>query len=81
MNWCCDCVPVTVHLIGSGWLTAAPEGEQQSVTQTQTEKVYFCSDMEWDEDEEMILQHTAIPPKATTWLLLYILNVRLLTCT
>ncbi len=42
MNWCCVCVSVNVHLIGSGWLTAAPEGEQQLHTpreQRDTEKI------------------------------------------
>ncbi len=61
MNWCCDCMTVMVHLIGSGWLTTAPEGEQQSVTHTQTAKGHFCADMEWDEDGEKILQPTATP--------------------
>ncbi len=27
INWCCTCMPLTVHLIGSGWMTAASEGE------------------------------------------------------
>ncbi len=62
-NWCCVCVPVTAHLIGSSWLTAAPRGEQQSVAHIQTEKVHFCADMERDEDEEMILQPTVTPKK------------------
>ncbi len=53
-NWCWVCVPVTVHLIGSGWPTVAPGGEQQSATHTQTAKEHWYAEMETDREGEMI---------------------------
>ncbi len=52
----------------SDWLwVTAPEGEQQSVAHTQTEKGHLCADMERDGDGEMIAYYNppATPPKVT----------------
>ncbi len=59
-NWCCVCVPVTVHLIGSGWLTAEPEGEQ---SQSHTPRKQRDA-METDGDGEIIVSPS--PPQQDT---------------
>ncbi len=42
LNWCCVCVPVTVHLIGSCWQTTTAK----SVTHTQTVRGCWGAEME-----------------------------------